>query len=318
MLKHFKMELKRQQEQIERENYHLKRVQVDAGNEIKLNRPLLAVAESQGQVQALNMNKNYSGSDNKVTTGIPVVVVVAAEQTGASKPVIGQPVKRVRGRRSSKPQMEKRRRARINECLDILKSYVLTDSSNLNRLGIDLSASENRDEETIARNILKSSGLINRHRGRKNPNKLEKADILELTVDYVRRLHEQRNELLTVTSNHQNDSDYFLLNQQRHQQPQLTAHCHNLSNRQMVIPAHLSEPLTLDLSPKTRLFQDSNLSSSSSSSPAPVLRAYMAPPNTPLTPPSSGSSSWSSTLSLLYQNNNNPDTNISQRIGIRT
>lgn len=110
------------------------------------------------------------------------------------------PQRRVRGRRSSKPQMEKRRRARINQCLDILKSYVLTDSTNLSQLGIDTLSNENKDEESIARTILKSSGLINRHRGRKNPNKLEKADILELTVDYVRRLHEQRARLINNQS----------------------------------------------------------------------------------------------------------------------
>lgn len=109
-----------------------------------------------------------------------------------------QAQRRVRGRRSSKPQMEKRRRARINECLDILKSYVLNDATNLSELGIDATARENQDEETIARSILKSSGLIHRHRGRKNPNKLEKADILELTVAYVRKLHTQRDHWMCV------------------------------------------------------------------------------------------------------------------------
>lgn len=109
--------------------------------------------------------------------------------------------KRIRGRRSSKPAMEKKRRARINQCLDILKSYVLNDSNNLIQLGIDTNATENQTEENIAKHILTSSGLINRHRGRKNTNKLEKADILELTVDYVRRLHIQRNELILNQQN---------------------------------------------------------------------------------------------------------------------
>lgn len=99
--------------------------------------------------------------------------------------------RRVRGRRSSKPAMEKRRRARMNQSLDELKFYVLNDQNNLRRLGIDASSIENMDEETVARTMLKSSGLIHRHRGRKNPNKLEKADILELTVDYVRMLLKQ-------------------------------------------------------------------------------------------------------------------------------
>lgn len=122
-----------------------------------------------------------------------------------------QKPKRVRGRRSSKPQMEKKRRARINECLDILKNYVLNDSSQLIKMGIHINSSPNGgdenkqsvDEESVASKILKSSGLINRHRGRKNPNKLEKADILELTVDYVRRLHEQRDELLLTSGRYQ-------------------------------------------------------------------------------------------------------------------
>lgn len=192
-----------------------------------------------------------------------------------------QQPKRVRGRRSSKPQMEKRRRARINECLDILKSYVLTDSSNLNRLGIDLAASENQDEETIARSILKSSGLINRHRGRKNPNKLEKADILELTVDYVRRLHEQRNELLAGGP---------ALGQQQISGQSPHCHVHPVHRQpkllgQQVVPAHLNQPLTLDLSPKGRLFCHQH--ALVAASPPPDLQAYAPPPNTPLTPPSS-------------------------------
>lgn len=116
--------------------------------------------------------------------------------------------KRVRGRRSSKPQMEKRRRARINQCLDILKAYVFTDSANLTSLGVEKGADEN-EEEAIARQILKSSGLINRHRGRKNLNKLEKADILELTVDYVRRLHEQRDKLMQQQQQHPIRSGYL-------------------------------------------------------------------------------------------------------------
>lgn len=186
--------------------------------------------------------------------------------------------------------MEKRRRARINECLDILKSYVLNDSTNLTRLGIDLSGTENQlDEESIARQILKSSGLINRHRGRKNPNKLEKADILELTVDYVRRLHEQRDQLLSVSgSNSRTNQPSQMVAHQHQQQPLLMATtCHNsLSYGQQVVPAHLNEPLTLDLSPKSRL----NGAQVNTSSTPPMLQAYRPPPNTPLTPPSSASS----------------------------
>ena len=152
-----------------------------------------------------------------------------------------------RNRRASKPAMEKRRRARINECLDMLKSYVLNDSTN--RLCFadeskSTSASnanaENQDEETVAQILLKSSGLINRHRGRKNPNKLEKADILELTVDYVRRLHEQRNELL------EQQQAANILNLVRTQTSSFNSGGH------FQVPDHLNQPLTLDLSPKSR------------------------------------------------------------------
>lgn len=160
--------------------------------------------------------------------------------------------------------MEKRRRARINECLDILKSYVLTDTSNLSHLGIDATANENRDEESIARTILKSSGLINRHRGRKNPNKLEKADILELTVDYVRRLHEQRDQLLAHSDNHLTGSNH-------HESSISTTTSVHYMPLPEIIPAHLNQPLTLDLSLKSRLHGQSTPPSpppsSASSSP---------------------------------------------------
>lgn len=152
--------------------------------------------------------------------------------------------KRALGRRSSKPLMEKRRRARINQCLDILKSYVLTDSNILEQLGIDTMASENQDEETIARKILKNSGLIHRHRGRKNPNKLEKADILELTVDYVRRLHEQRDHWMTKSKL------AYLSAQQQHQQQQSAAG---------LIPTNISNSLGINRgSPVVVLFYHTN------------------------------------------------------------
>lgn len=163
MLRHLKMEFKRQQaDQIRGQT-----------NELVHNKDLLVMDKS-------NNDKSLSNSTTHATT---------------------TKHRRVRGRRSSKPMMEKKRRARINQCLDILKSYVLNDSNNLIQLGVDTTTKENLTEETIAKHILTSSGLINRHRGRKNTNKLEKADILELTVDYVRRLHLQRNELIKQNVN---------------------------------------------------------------------------------------------------------------------
>ena len=185
-----------------------------------------------------------------------------------------------RSRRASKPQMEKRRRARINECLDALKSYVLTDSTNLIHLGIDPAASENQDEETIARTILKSSGLIYRHKGRKNPNKLEKADILELTVDYVRRLHEQRSQLLNNLASSMGEQSSVM----------------NLapSKRQLDIPAHLGEPLTLDLSPKSRSAEPSGEEDDDHYHHHRHLLKRGQPRGAPLTPPPSSASSLQS------------------------
>lgn len=272
MLRHFKMELRRQQE-LEQQQQQQQQCQIPCA-------PLAPVVMHDTQ-RALDMKKrnNLNGGGN---------VKTPTTQT-----------KRVRGRRSSKPQMEKRRRARINECLDILKSYVLNDTANLNRFGIDPAASENQDEDTIARQILKSSGLIHRHKGRKNPNKLEKADILELTVNYVRRLHEQRDELLitsTTTSSATSSPPIATTTsnfQQSHYQP--AANNHLLL--QQVVPAHLNQPLTLDLSPKGRALEYQQQDT-------PTLRAYQPPPNTPLTPPPSSASSVQSANSDAngYQN----------------
>lgn len=168
MLRHLKMELKRREEE---------------------QQQAFTGIDQQQQKQLGPAQPVAKPTTGKVLTGKSSQRSSLAEGQPAAPKQAAQ--RRVRGRRSSKPMMEKRRRARINQCLDILKSYVLTDSTNLTQLGIDATTRENHDEETIARNILKSSGLINRHRGRKNPNKLEKADILELTVDYVRRLHQR-------------------------------------------------------------------------------------------------------------------------------
>jgi len=75
-------------------------------------------------------------------------------------------------KRMSKPMMEKRRRARINQCLMQLKAMVI-DSGKQNI---------------------------------QNPKcKLEKADILELTVKYVQQLHQNR-------LNQQTDNNQTILN----------------------------------------------------------------------------------------------------------
>lgn len=299
MLRHFKMELKRQQlEQIAcQENMMMMSMSnsssLSAAATAAASSPVTTIHEQRtNHIVAVNQATNLSCAGQsrahqphqQLQQRQPGGQVRVAEN---AKPAERPAAKRVRGRRSSKPMMEKRRRARINECLDILKSYVLTDTNNLAHLGVDVAgdptANENRDEETIARTILKSSGLINRHRGRKNPNKLEKADILELTVDYVRRLHEQRNQLLsshqlnhsslTLSSsssmtNHQTVNNIPTDNTNNHY------HHHNHHHQRLpeLIPAHLNQPLTLDLSPKSRL-------SNQSTPPSPPPSSASSSPN---------------------------------------
>lgn len=222
MLRHLKMEFKRQ-EQLQQQQ------QMEQANVCPVQQPTTHLQPAVVPTNNQNKEAKQAGKDAKQ-------------------------VRRVRGRRSSKPMMEKRRRARINECLDTLKNYVLTDTNNLEKLGIDTTARENQNEETIARSILKSSGLINRHRGRKNPNKLEKADILELTVDYVRRLHEQRDQLMSINRS-------LSSNQQKY------------ANK----GSNISSPLSLNLSPidKNLGCHRANIPtpppSSASSSPQPLL-----------------------------------------------
>ncbi|CAG5125904.1 unnamed protein product, partial [Candidula unifasciata] len=62
--------------------------------------------------------------------------------------------RRVASKRTNKPLIEKRRRARINECLQQLKEIIVRDRQLDNVRG----------------------------------NRLEKADILEMTVEYIRQL----------------------------------------------------------------------------------------------------------------------------------
>lgn len=235
----------------------------------------------------LHNNNNINSAINQQTDNATNVVTkpcnIKAAEGDERQPISSGQQRRVRGRRSSKPQMEKRRRARINQCLDILKSYVLTDSTNLSQLGIDTLSNENKDEESIARTILKSSGLINRHRGRKNPNKLEKADILELTVDYVRRLHEQRARLINQSHKPSSLSSSSSLCSSSGASPSPSTSS-VVSINKLNLPCNnrpqlpLTSPLTLNLSAIDRQAQiglqatpPSPPPSSASSSPQPLL-----------------------------------------------
>lgn len=76
-------------------------------------------------------------------------------------------------RRIRKPLMEKKRRARINDSLDTLKQILLDNRHNL------LKNSEQWRQFSAQQQVqLKTT-------------KLEKADILEMTVNYLRVLHQQ-------------------------------------------------------------------------------------------------------------------------------
>ncbi|GAB6026233.1 hypothetical protein CHUAL_012442 [Chamberlinius hualienensis] len=71
-------------------------------------------------------------------------------------------------RRTSKPLMEKRRRDRINQSLAELKELIATSAH---------------------------------HECNYRRNRLEKADILEMTVQYVHQLHNKRNESIKSAKN---------------------------------------------------------------------------------------------------------------------
>lgn len=253
---------------------------------LKMKRQLDSAALSASST--LNNNNSINSAVNQQINNTTTAVSKQCnvKVVDEKQPISGNQQRRVRGRRSSKPQMEKRRRARINQCLDILKSYVLTDSTNLSQLGIDTLSNENKDEESIARTILKSSGLINRHRGRKNPNKLEKADILELTVDYVRRLHEQRAQLINQSHKPTPSSLYS----SSEASPSPSASVSGVSKNKLNLPytnnrskLPLTSPLTLNLS-------------------AIDGRAHIGLQATPLSPPPSSASS--SPQPLLSISNN--------------
>ncbi|KAH9399404.1 hypothetical protein TYRP_017815 [Tyrophagus putrescentiae] len=104
--------------------------------------------------------------------------VAAAALSSAPKPMLMAPTTRFNSNptvvfddqangRISKPLMEKRRRARINQCLSQLKQIVVDSAGQY---------TEN------------------------NKCKLEKADILELTVKYVKKLHYQTVDSPTAAS----------------------------------------------------------------------------------------------------------------------
>lgn len=98
-------------------------------------------------------------------------------------------------RRIRKPLMEKKRRARINDSLDTLKRILLDNRHNL------LRNSDHWREFSEQQQVqLKTT-------------KLEKADILEMTVNYLRVLHQQirsNSASLSLSENGQRVEDYVL------------------------------------------------------------------------------------------------------------
>ncbi|KAK1120987.1 hypothetical protein K0M31_010772 [Melipona bicolor] len=109
-------------------------------------------------------------------------------------------------RRSNKPIMEKRRRARINQCLDELKSLILEAmKKDANYEIICPALATEVVGGLLLRQQVESSQLRGRYRGvtdfldERSPtrhSKLEKADILEMTVKHLQAV--QRQQLSTA------------------------------------------------------------------------------------------------------------------------
>lgn len=77
-------------------------------------------------------------------------------------------------RRVRKPLMEKKRRARINDSLDTLKQILLDNRSKLLRNSEQWRQFSEQQHEQL------------------KTTKLEKADILEMTVNYLRAIHQKK------------------------------------------------------------------------------------------------------------------------------
>lgn len=107
---------------------------------------------------------NHSPNGGHLTTTTPAASVSPTTSTTSSS-AAADPLKR-----TNKPLMEKRRRARINQSLAILKALILESTKNHPGNGL-------KGEATAAA----GGGASNKH------TKLEKADILELTVRHFQR-----------------------------------------------------------------------------------------------------------------------------------
>ena len=156
-------------------------------------------------------------------------------------------------RKSNKPIMEKKRRARINHCLNQLKSL-----------------------------ILEADNERSRH------SKLEKADILEMTVKYLQTLrayHVQLNQINQLQAQQQSQQHQQL---QHHFQKQLT------QNLKLVSPLHSAPHSPIDLQMPVSLAQ---LPLPLQLSLQAAAASHQLPQSSPEVSPKSSSSSSASTAS---------------------
>lgn len=171
MLKQFKERVIREQQQFGPDD--MLRLAAKLGDQPEQAEPLALVAKPIDEQQTIH-RCHQPDTENEAPTGRKSRKRASPDSTEQTS--------------ASKPEMEKKRRKRINECLETLKDFVLENNRR----------SDCEEESALVKRLLEDTGLIFRHNGRKNPNKLEKVDILELTVDYIIKLH---NDLREVVEN---------------------------------------------------------------------------------------------------------------------
>lgn len=142
---------------------------------VKLNPTSAAAAKLVGM-------PNHSPNGGVLLTTTPAASVSPTTSTTSSSAAaaaacasgVGDPLKR-----TNKPLMEKRRRARINQSLAILKALILESTKNQNGTGGGGGAGGLKAGG--AADATGNGSASNKH------TKLEKADILELTVRHFQR-----------------------------------------------------------------------------------------------------------------------------------
>ncbi|XP_046912341.2 uncharacterized protein LOC124493317 isoform X1 [Dermatophagoides farinae] len=120
------------------------------------------------------MTTNNNNNNNNAPK--PMIMTPTTRFNTNPNVLLGLDQQQQNGVRISKPLMEKRRRARINQCLSQLKTIVVD-----------------------------SAGQYTQN----NKCKLEKADILELTVNYVKQLHQEHMEQKQQSTGKIDDDQYM-------------------------------------------------------------------------------------------------------------